>query len=158
MHAPHLSLLLLRLLVVTLVGLLLTQCAHRDEAAATAAASKAEWYIASKEPLTYCPKGHPFPSDEAEGASFVYLADRRTRFHIPRHGGALHQQQALKMRQASLSASRKWFSSTEATASWVSQTLLRLSLSASAVAVILPAGLVGGVPVTPSTFKTIWSD
>lgn len=141
-------------------GLSLSQCAHSDKKPGVTdqAAPQVEWYIASQDPLTYCPKGHALPTGKSsEFSTFVYLADRRTRFYIPPKAMAPYRQ-ALQLRQESTTASQRVFASSENTVEWVSKRLMQLALSASAAAVIVPAGLVGGVPVTPETFKTIWSE
>lgn len=102
MHAPPLSPVSLRLLGVTLVCLLITQCAHSDKkTVAPMLYDRREWYIASQDPLTYCPKGRVLPAaNPFEKVTYVYLPDRRTRFYIP-PGDKRHQQQALAWRASS---------------------------------------------------------
>lgn len=85
-----------------------SQCSH-SPLPAVATSSKVEWYISAKEPvLTYCPKGASVPvhqGGQSSGEEFVYLADQRTRYYIPSHGYTLHRQQAIQLKQASISAS-----------------------------------------------------
>lgn len=87
--------------LAALTCLLLAQCVHQP--VATEPEDPVEWYVASREPLTYCPKGHQLPRPgtvEMIGAEYVYLADRKTRFHIPQ-GCMAHRNQALELREAS---------------------------------------------------------
>jgi hypothetical protein len=82
-------------------SLLQVQCAHRTPTPQPPV--RIEWYVASREPLTYCPKGHQMPqagTSEMIGTEYVYLADRKTRFHIPR-GCQAHREQALEWRENS---------------------------------------------------------
>lgn len=84
--------------------LLLSQCAHRKVAPPVAAG--VAWDAAAHAPLTYCPKGHQLPaagSASAQGAEFIYLMDRKTRYFIP-PGCADHRRQALALREASKDA------------------------------------------------------
>ncbi|HBJ83026.1 MAG TPA: hypothetical protein DDZ88_03960 [Verrucomicrobiales bacterium] len=92
----------LRQSLTWIVCLLLTQCAHFDKKTVEPKVhDRSEWYIASKEPLTYCPKGRVLPAaNPFEKVTFVYLPDRRTRFYIP-PGDKRHQQQALEWRASS---------------------------------------------------------
>jgi hypothetical protein len=81
--------------------LLLAQCVRGPVKPDPAA--PVDLYVASREPLTYCPKGHQLPrpdTGERIGAEYVYLADRKTRFYIP-HGCMAHRNQALELREAS---------------------------------------------------------
>jgi hypothetical protein len=85
-------------------GLLLSQCAHRN--VAPPGSVEVEWDAAAHAPLTYCPKGHRLPaagSASAQGAEFIYLMDRKTRYFIP-PGCADHRRQALALREASKDA------------------------------------------------------
>lgn len=98
MHAPHQSQVSLRFAVVALVCLLLSQCAHSQKSVASKVQDRSERHLASKDPLTYCPKGSVLPAANLfEKITFVYLPDRRTRFYIP-PGDKRHQQQALEWR------------------------------------------------------------
>jgi len=112
---------------------LLTQCAHRQEATKPVPTSKVEWYIASKEPLTYCPKGYKIPvttDDLHSGEEFIYLSDQRTRFYIPtRHPDPRYRQQALALRRASLSDSEKLKVGSRQTMDWVASTMIRLTVT-----------------------------
>lgn len=84
--------------------LLLSQCAHRQ--VAPPGSVEVEWDAAAHAPLTYCPKGHRLPtpgSASAQGAEFIYLMDRQTRYFIP-PGCADHRRQALALREASKDA------------------------------------------------------
>ena len=95
------------LLLAAAACVLLAHCA--SDAPPAPPASKVEWYVASKEPLTYCPQGHRLPqpgTSEMIGAEYVYLADRSARFHIPR-GCMAHREQALELRQQSKSMMQK---------------------------------------------------
>ncbi len=143
-----------QLIQALLACLWLTQCAHR-ESAVKSPPPKVEWYIASKDPLTYCPKGQHVPQSgswDAFGAEYVYLSDRSTRFYIPPKYPD-HRHQALELRKVSLSESQKLSSGTEATMAWVGKTMLRLSLS---TALLVVAG--GGVNVDESVLQDIWSE
>jgi hypothetical protein len=121
----------LRQCLALIAGLSLSQCAHSErKPVAEKAAPRDEWYIASKDPLTYCPKGRVLPADKSsELSTFVYLADRRTRFYIPPQSGA-HLRQALQLRQESLSASQRVFASSENTVEWVGRRILQVSTTA----------------------------
>jgi len=122
------------LLITSLV--LLTQCAHRQETSKQAPAHKVEWYIASKEPLTYCPKGQRLPK-EGElpewGTEYIFLADRRTRFYIPPQHPH-HRQQALALKLASSKEPHQLGKDTQQTMKWVASTPLRLALTMAFVA------------------------
>ncbi|MBE7497169.1 MAG: hypothetical protein HS117_19685 [Verrucomicrobiaceae bacterium] len=104
--------------------LALAQCSG-SRATSVAPAPKVEWYIATKEPLTYCPTGHKLPVPDtaaARGAEYIYLADRTTRFHIP-PGCMAHRREALALREDSKSVAGKFLTSTENTISWVGRKL-----------------------------------
>lgn len=96
------------------ISLLLSQCAHRE--CAPPAAPGVEWGVVTHAPLTYGPKGHPLPAPGTgleQGAEFIYLMDRQTRFLIP-PGYPDHRKQALALREASKDArtranERAWF-------------------------------------------------
>lgn len=122
------------ILITSLV--LLTQCAHRLETSTPAPTSKVEWYIARKEPLTYCPKGQRLPkkSELPEwGAEYIFLADQRTRFYIPpQHPD--HRQQALALKLASNKEPHQLTGGTRQTMKWVATTPLRLAATMAVIA------------------------
>ncbi|MBL9129897.1 MAG: hypothetical protein JNG86_01765 [Verrucomicrobiaceae bacterium] len=91
---------------LALLSCLFSVCACGTKAPPSSA--KVEWYIASQEPLTYCPKGHTVPTSNngVRKIEFVYLADRRTRFYIP-DGCMAHRAQALDLRWKSRSWGHK---------------------------------------------------
>lgn len=63
------------------------------------------WYVASEEPLTFCPNGYKLPGVQYGilDGEYVYLADRKSRFYIPGGKGAqYYRNQALVARDASL--------------------------------------------------------
>ena len=133
--------------------LLLSHCAQR-EPAAPPSPDQVEWYIARKEPLTFCPKGQHLPDQTVPswGDEYVYLADRRTRFYIPpKHLG--HRSQALALRQASLKENGMLPSSTQQTFQWVAKNTLRLLLLPALVSVGGEDG--DGVK---DTFAGMWQD
>jgi hypothetical protein len=81
-------------------GLSLCQCANSDpKRVADKAAPRVEWYLASKDPPTYCPVGHALPqrgSAEEARAQYITLADRPTRYYIP-PGCDAHRKLALRL-------------------------------------------------------------
>ncbi len=126
---------MIRFLPITCL-VLLTHCAHRQETSKPAPAQKVEWYIASKEPLTYCPKGQHLPK-EGElpewGAEYIFLADQRTRFYIPpQHPD--HRQQALALKLASDKEPHRLGKGTQQTMKWVASTPLRLAATMALMA------------------------
>lgn len=73
----------------------------------TTSLDNAGWYVASKEPLTFCPKGHNLPGVKFGilDGEYVYLADRSSRFYIPTGKYAqYYRNQALIARDASFKA------------------------------------------------------
>ena len=89
------------------------------------------WYVASQEPLTFCPRGYsppPAQSCLAEGA-YVYLADRKTRFYIPAGSDTLaYRHRALATREASFSDSERFTRSVSSKIAWVGNTVGQLAL------------------------------
>ncbi|MDP1587582.1 MAG: hypothetical protein Q8M07_07570 [Prosthecobacter sp.] len=141
------------LLISVLACQCLTQCAHPKKSASHPVPPDAGWYIASKGPLTYCPKGSVLPaSSRHEPGAFVYLAGRRTRFYIPPNAMA-HHRQALQMRKASLSASQSHLNSPKNTILWVGKRLLQVSLTSVVVVGIMVVG-----PSEADVFENIWFD
>ncbi|MBX7211087.1 MAG: hypothetical protein K1X78_22465 [Verrucomicrobiaceae bacterium] len=70
------------------------------------------WYVASQDPLTFCPKGYKLPGVKYGilDGEYVYLADRKSRFFIPTGKDAQRcRKQALVAREASL-RDKNWFS------------------------------------------------
>jgi len=118
----------------------LCQCSFFSRKAVVEAGPRVEWYIASQEPVTLCPKGHQIPAagTTARIGTFVLLADRRTRFYIPPEHSSYFMRDALEIRQASRRASRKVFATTESTLGWLSGTLgpLLVGQGASAAAAV----------------------
>lgn len=71
----------------------------------TASVESGGWYVASEEPLTFCPNGYKLPGVQYGilDGEYVYLADRKSRFYIPKGTGAqYYRNQALVARDASL--------------------------------------------------------
>ncbi len=65
------------------------------------------WRVASKTPLIYCPPGHALPTNNHyDPPQYVSLADKQTRFYIPR-GDVVHLRQALAWREASLTEQKR---------------------------------------------------
>jgi hypothetical protein len=90
-----------------------------------------EWYVASTNPVTMCPKGFVVPAFKpSQAPTFVYLADRRTRFYIPpRNVAAMNQ--ALAVREASITVPDKVFRTTEGILTFIGQfTILTLYAAA----------------------------
>lgn len=89
--------------------LCLVSCAERPASPAASAEKasleKTNWYVASREPLTLCPKGYslPGPEDGRTMAEYVYLGDRKTRFFIPSGASTMRfREEALAAREVSL--------------------------------------------------------
>lgn len=66
---------------------------------------KIEWYVASKDPLTLCPRGYRLPHHFF--GTYVFLADRSQRFYIPDECPPEVEKQALALREASLRLAEK---------------------------------------------------
>lgn len=116
---------LLRLLLIAAACFCLSHCASKAAAPQTPA-PKVEWYVAARDPLTYCPKGHVLPRTGTRrnaGDGYVYLADHSARFYIPR-GCLAHRKQALELRTQSKSIIRR----SGETAATVISSLLSLTL------------------------------
>lgn len=103
MNTPCFSLLataLPRLFAAALAGLSLCQCANSDSKAVTdKAVPRVEWYLASKDPPTFSPKGHALPrhgSVEDAQAEYITAQGRPTRYYIP-PGCEAHRQLALRL-------------------------------------------------------------
>lgn len=80
--------------------------------ASAATVESAGWYVASRDPLTFCPKGHALPGVKFGiiDGEYVYLADRSSRFFVPAGKDAqYYRNQALIAREASL-RDKSWFS------------------------------------------------
>ena len=87
-----------------------------------ASVESAGWYVASEEPLTFCPKGYKVPGVQFGilDGEYVYLADRNSRFYIP--GGQyaqFYRKQALVAREASLRDKRHFTGSVASKIAWV---------------------------------------
>jgi hypothetical protein len=137
--------------------LCLCQCAHPEKKPGVAdkAAPQVEWYIASQDPLTYCPKGHALPAGKSsEFSTFVYLADRRTRFYIPPKAMAPYRQ-ALQLRQESTTTSQRVFASSHNTMEWVGRRILQVSATA-VLGAIFGAGQASGGGLN-ELFADMWS-
>ena len=99
-------------LTLSVCCLILVSCATQpaSEASASAKLEQTNWYVASREPLTFCPKGYTLPEIQygyLEG-EYVYLSDRQTRFFIPRgKDEPRFRKEALVVRESSLSESFK---------------------------------------------------
>jgi hypothetical protein len=77
--------------------MLLCQCTRSKKPASESAWP--EWFFASDNPPTYCPKGYSLPkpgSLEAARAEYIQMLDRSTRYYIP-EGCATHRQLALQL-------------------------------------------------------------
>lgn len=100
MHAPPLFSATLRPFVCTLACLGLSHCAHSDQKPAAAATQPhVGWFLACKNPPTYCPTGHALPrrgSAEEARAEYITLSGRPTRYYIP-PGCEAHRQLALRL-------------------------------------------------------------
>lgn len=95
----------LPLCLATLSCLLLTQCAQHPMQSRSPAESG--WRVASKTPLIYCPPGHALPPrNHYDPPQYVSLADKQTRFYLPR-GEVVHLRQALAWREASLAEQKR---------------------------------------------------
>jgi hypothetical protein len=142
----------MRLGVLGMAALALVQCSH-GPTAARPQSPKVEWYIACRQPLTYCPVGFepPLHTGTRKGADYVYLADGQTRFYLPPHL-PVAREQALQLRRASLSQDAVFRDGSIGVANWVGATILRLGLTAAVVTASI------GVKPTESTFKDIWSE
>lgn len=119
------------------------------------ALAQTQWYEATREPLTYCPKGHVLPTPKwgMTTGEYVYLADRKSRFYIPEGKDHAHyRQQALAVREASLAVGEKHLQSHESVAKLVGGCLLRLGLTAA----VLPIA-VSGAPIEQA-MEAIWSE
>jgi hypothetical protein len=81
-------------------ALSLCQCANSDpKRVADQAAPRVEWYLASKDPPTYCPVGHALPqrgSAEEARAEYITVPGRPTRYYIP-PGCVADRQLALRL-------------------------------------------------------------
>lgn len=113
----------------------MVSCAERQSSsppsAGKASLEKTNWYVASKEPLTFCPKGYSLPKSERSYTvgEYVYLSDRKTRFFIPiGKDGARCRKEALAVRESSLTTEDKMRRRTYNTVEVVSGLLLRLSM------------------------------
>lgn len=103
MNTPRIPLLVMvwsRLFAAALAGLSLSQCAHSDPKPVTdLAAPRVEWYLASKDPPTFSPKGYALPrpgSVEEAQAEYITVPGRPTRYYIP-PGCVAHRQLALRL-------------------------------------------------------------
>lgn len=142
--------------MVFLTCLLLCHCVQRSKQEA-----KVVWYIASKSPLTYCPKGHRLPAQGTLAAEYVYLGDRKTRFYIP-PGRLLHRQQALELRALSKPKNHHYAGESptvEDTIRWVYKAVYRTTVTG-----IVLAGMMvgGGAPadgsIADQLLEAAWED
>lgn len=89
-----------------LLAFVMASCQSAPQQAQPAASlESAGWYVASEEPLTFCPKGYKLPGVQFGilDGEYVYLADRSSRFYIPTGTGAqYYRKQALVAREQSL--------------------------------------------------------
>lgn len=96
-------------------------------APAVGEARSAGWYVAKKEPLTFCPKGYQIPGMQFGilDGEYVYLADRSSRFFVPKGRDAqFYRQQALVARDASLKDQKGFIARTvESKIAWVSNAM-----------------------------------
>ena len=122
---------------------LLGGCAQPEKKAAPPkSTAPVEWYVCGRDPLTYCPRGlKPPPERKPFGRvpSFVYLADRETRFYIPPHAER-HREHALQLRELSLQQMPKTPMSVEETMIWVARAAGYTVLGGAVVSVGALAG------------------
>lgn len=149
-----------------LLAVTLTHCAHpqaNPESAKPEIGPPVEWYIAQRDPLTYCPKGHQLPPSRAvfgPAPIYVYLADRTTRFYIPPRATS-HQQQALELRQLSKSESQGLSTSStsvNSTIRWVGRALARTAVTGVTVAAAMLVGAPGEGSIADSAMEAVWAD
>lgn len=155
-----------RTLGAFLLAVVLSHCAHRPPAPDSTISRKEsplEWYVAQRDPLTYCPQGHKLPPPRAAygpAPTYVYLADRSTRFYIP-PGAARHHEQALELRRLSESGTRGLRASPPTlhdTTRWVRRALARTAVTG----VVVAAAMFGGAPqessIADDMMETVWED
>lgn len=122
-----------------------------------------EWYLAQRDPLTYCPKGHKLPPPRAAYGpipTYVYLEDRSTRFYIPPHAER-HQEQALELRHLSKSKTQGLSTApptVNGTILWVGRALARTAVTG----VWVTGMMFGGVPqegsIAEGMMEAVWED
>lgn len=101
-----------------LLAFVMASCQSAPQQAQPAASlESAGWYVASEEPLTFCPKGYKLPGVQFGilDGEYVYLADRSSRFYIPTGTGAqYYRKQALVAREASFKQKNRFMGSVTA--------------------------------------------
>lgn len=146
-----------------LFAVLHVQCAQPQvdsKSATPKTASSADWYIASHNPLTYCPKGHQLPQARVNYGplpTFVYLADRTTRFYIP-PGATLHQQQAMKLRKLSMAENQRLPPDVNRTMRWVSRALARTTVTSLVAAATMLVGVPAEDSPAANALETVWEN
>lgn len=155
-----------RLLYALQAAIVLVHCAHPSgstESVKPGKGSSVEWYIAQRDPLTYCPTGHKLPPPRAPYGSapaYVYLADRSARFYIPPYAER-HQEQALQLRQLSKSRTQGLPTgppTVNGTIRWVGRALARTAVTG----VWITGMMFGGVPqegsIAEGMMEAVWED
>lgn len=112
-----------RICALIFVCLVVASCKSAPQPPPPAASvESAGWYVASKEPLTFCPKGYKLPGVQFGrlDGEYVYLADRSSRFYVPVGKDAqFYRKQALVAREASLRDKGNFTGSVASKIAWV---------------------------------------
>jgi hypothetical protein len=146
-----------------LVCLGMTACSSQQNSVQQTRPSSDElkgWYVAAKDPLTFCPRGYSLQSDRKEyRGEYVYLTDRKTRFFIPPGKDNLAcLKQALAAKNASMSDNKKITRSVSSQIARVGKVVCRTVVTGF----VLTASMIGGAPADDSPadqmMKAVWDD